>query len=49
LIPDTIKTSKLPVCMSDTVPAYLFSLKEEQKGRKEKMPISNLMILKRDR
>ena len=49
LIANPIETSKLAVCMSDTVPVNLFSLKEEQKGRKEKMTISNLMILKRDR
>ena len=34
--------------MSDSVSADLCSLKEEQRGRKEKMPINNLMILKRD-
>lgn len=35
--------------MCDFVFVDLCSLKEERKGRKEKILISNLMILKRDR
>ena len=34
--------------MSDSMSTDLCSLKEERKGRKEKMAINNIMILKRD-
>ena len=48
LIFNPIKTLKLAACISDSVSADLCSLKEERKGSKEKIPINNLMILKRD-